>query len=56
MVILTSSARDAYVLKDEIVVHRSVVVMGNSVVLPYIDCSKAVRGFRVVVCCAREMV
>lgn len=47
--ILTSSARDAYVLTEEIVVRRSVVVMGNSLVLPFIDCAEAVRAFRVVV-------
>jgi hypothetical protein len=49
VVILTNSARDAYVLEEEIVVRRSVVIMGNSIMLPYIDCAEAVRGFRVVV-------
>lgn len=49
IVILTSSARDAYVLLDEIVVRRSVVIMGNSIMLPFIDCAEAVRAFRVVV-------
>lgn len=49
MVILTNTARDAYVLKEEIVVRRSVVIMGNSITLPYIDCSEAVRAFRVAV-------
>ncbi len=49
VVILTSTARDAYVLEEEIVVRRSVVIMGNSITLPFIDCAEAVRGFRVVV-------
>lgn len=49
MVILTNTARDAYVFEEEIVVRRSVVIMGNSITLPYIDCSEAVRAFRVAV-------
>lgn len=49
MVILTNTARDAYVFEEEIVVRRSVVIMGNSIMLPYIDCSEAVRAFRVAV-------
>lgn len=49
MVILTNTAREAYVFEEEIVVRRSVVIMGNSITLPYIDCSEAVRAFRVVV-------
>ena len=48
VVILTSSERYAYVLTDEIVISRPVVVMGNSVLLPYIDCADSIRGFRVV--------
>ena len=48
VVILTSSERHAYVLTDEIVISRPVVVMGNSVLLPYIDCAASIRGFRVV--------
>ena len=48
MVILTSSERLAYVLTEEIVISRPVVVMGNSVLLPYIDCAGSIRAFRVV--------
>ncbi len=48
VVILTSSERMAYVLTHEIVISRPVTVMGNSFLLPFIDCSDVVRGFRVV--------
>ena len=48
VVILTSSERLAYVLEEEIVISRPVVVMGNSVLLPYIDCGGSIRAFRVV--------
>jgi len=48
VVILTSSERLAYVLEEEIVISRRVVVMGNSVLLPYIDCGGSIRAFRVV--------
>jgi hypothetical protein len=42
-------ARNAYIILEEIVVSRPVVIMGNSFTLPYLDCSEAIRGFRVVV-------
>ena len=48
VVILTSSARQAYVMEDEIVISRPVVIMGNALTLPYIDCAAAIRAFRVV--------
>ena len=49
VVLLTNSADDAYILEEEILVSRAVIVMGSSVDLPFIQCANAVRAFRVMV-------
>lgn len=43
----SAAAQTPFVFRDEILVSKRVIIQGNSVLLPFLDCSQSIRCFRV---------
>ena len=47
LIMVTNPDEEAYRFHEEVVITRRVTVQGNSLTLPFLDCSEAERCFRV---------